>query len=478
MSSSTPEKSHKSILKDMRSASPEVLRQTARDVFLEKVSGKGNPSSRNDRNGDTNAAAAAVMDVFSESDRIPKFEAKELTFGRVLGRGTFCVVRECNFNASSNGSLGSSSSRGSFFGRRGRNLNSSTSNNKLWSSSAHRSVSSERSISSNPQRNQRRLANKSRYVIKQLSSDLKNSNKITFLKGMVDLAMETRILAALDHENIVKLEATSACDAFSEGYFIVLEKINETLSKKVKGWMDIDRQCKGITGVFTGSKSKVRRLQSERIAASYDLSVGMNYLHQRRIVFRDLVSRGSSVDSFKRVCDHAHIATFYQLLLDTQKPDNIGFNYVGVLKIFDFGLAKELNDAERTKDGLYNMTAKTGAVRYMSPENAQGKPYDLTTDVYSWAMIMWFVLALEPPFAMYTEPMIEERVCQRGYRPKLFNAWSPRISKLISRSWSENPKERPSFAKIAEELRKELAEIDPKLAQMVEKSEEMPGNQE
>jgi hypothetical protein len=31
-------------------------------------------------------------------------------------------------------------------------------------------------------------------------------------------------------------------------------------------------------------------LQSERIAAAYDLSVGMNYLHERRIVFRDLVS--------------------------------------------------------------------------------------------------------------------------------------------------------------------------------------------
>lgn len=101
--------------------------------------------------------------------------------------------------------------------------------------------------------------------------------------------METRILSSLDHQNIIKLEASSAVDAFSEGYFIVLEKVNETLSRKMKGWMDLDRQCKGITGVFTGSKSKVRRLQSERIAAAYDLSVGMKYLHDRRIVFRDLV---------------------------------------------------------------------------------------------------------------------------------------------------------------------------------------------
>jgi serine/threonine protein kinase len=126
--------------------------------------------------------------------------------------------------------------------------------------------------------------------MKQLSSDLKDINKITYLKGVVDLAMETRILASLDHENIIKLEGVSTCDAFSEGYFIVLEKVNDTLSKQVKSWMDLDRQCKGITGVFTGSKSKIQRLQSERIAAAYDLSVGMNYLHEQRIVFRDLVS--------------------------------------------------------------------------------------------------------------------------------------------------------------------------------------------
>ena len=150
-----------------------------------------------------------------------------------------------------------------------------------------------------------------------------------------------------------------------------------------------------------------------------------------------------------------------------------------MLKIFDFGLAKVLKEEDLEKDGLYrHMTKLTGAVRYMSPENAQGQPYGLTTDVYSWSMIMWFVLALEPPFALYTEKMILERVCDRGYRPKVFNAWSPRMSKLISRGWDADPTKRPSFAKVAEELKKELAEVDPKLASMVEQSEELSGIKE
>jgi serine/threonine protein kinase len=144
-----------------------------------------------------------------------------------------------------------------------------------------------------------------------------------------------------------------------------------------------------------------------------------------------------------------------------------------MLKIFDFGLAKELQEDERTADGLYKMTGCTGAIRYMSPENALCQPYNLTTDAYSWAMIMWFLLALEPPFALYTESMILERVTERGYRPKIFSSWSPRISRLLSRSWSANIQARPSFAEIAQELKNEMTEVDPNKAAILQSSEEL-----
>jgi len=302
-------------------------------------------------------------------------------------------------------------------------------NGNLGSSSS--SVGSNNIESKN--RATRRLvtnSNRNRYVVKQLSPELKRFDKINFLKGTVDLAMETRFLASLDHENIICLIGRSSNGAFSDGYFIVLEKLNETLGRRVKGWMDMDRQCKGITGVFTGSKKKLQRLQSERISAARGLVAGMDFLHQRNVVFRDL------------------------------KPDNIGFTTDGTLKIFDFGLAKELRVDERTKDGLYNMTGCTGSIRYMSPENLQGKPYNLKTDVYSWAMIMWNILALEPPFALYTEQMIIDRVCNRGYRPKIFSTWSARISKTMRFSWSANINERPGFAEISTVLADESKEID------------------
>jgi len=438
----------KAIVKDMQLASPEVLRKTAHDVFEEKIIGsklssKGIGNMGNGSNGDTigfhpnrNTGDGSHKDI-----DLQRFDEQDLILGRVVGRGAFCVVKECSrsFSLSTiageeNLSSQSGSRKSGFclgnFGRHfpGRRKRTNVNNESTASSS---SVGSNNQYSKN--RRTRRLSstkNRDRYVVKQLSPELQRLDKINFLKGTVDLAMETRFLASLEHENIVCLIGVASDGAFEDGYFIVLEKLNETLGRRVKIWMDMDRQCKGITGVFTGSKKKAQRLKSEQMSAACSLVAGMDFLHQKNIVFRDL------------------------------KPDNVGFTIDGRLKIFDFGLAKELRDEDRVEDGLYKMTGCTGSIRYMSPENLNGDPYNLKTDIYSWAMIMWNILALEPPFALYTEQMIIDRVCSRGYRPKIFSTWSARMSKTVRLSWGANINERPSFTEISAELIDERIEID------------------
>mmetsp|Transcript_18241 Transcript_18241/g.41855 ORF Transcript_18241/g.41855 Transcript_18241/m.41855 type:complete len:461 (+) Transcript_18241:165-1547(+) len=443
----------KAIVKDMRLASLEVLRKTARDVFEEKIVGSylTREASQNGteeiisndtkRKEEMNGIHSENYDDITDDDGyslgLLKIDERDLVQGRVLGRGTFCVVQECTYStfsldADKNYTKKKGKSLGNymrqFVGRRKR-VNGSCIESASGTNSASTSGSNH-DIKYHPTKRLSGSTSRNRYVMKQLSSDLKRADKINFLKGTVDLAMETRFLASLNHKNIICIKGLSSKDAFSDGYFIVLEKINETLARRVKGWMDIDRQCKGITGVFTGSKKKARRLQLERMSAACDLVSGMDYLHRRNVVFRDL------------------------------KPDNIGFSFEGILKIFDFGLAKELRDTDRNKDGLYNLTGCTGSIRYMSPENIQGRPYNLKTDVYSWAMIMWNILALEPPFALYTEQMIIDRVCSRGYRPKIFSTWSARMAKIIGRSWSADIKERPNFSEISSQLKLESDEID------------------
>jgi serine/threonine protein kinase len=276
--------SDRGVVNDIKAASVEVLLNTARDVYLEKTGLTSTFPASENANPDSNSDIDSSF--VNNTGGIPRFTPRELVVRKVLGRGAFCVVREVSLNVSSGGSLGSGSSRGSFFHFSSSTRKSSVQRN---SSSSLRMSTSEHSISSIPRGSTRKSSARSRFVVKQINPELIQHDRIAFLKGVVDLATETRYLSTFDHNNIIKLEGIAVCDAFTKGYFIILERVDLTLAKKVKEWMDIDRTCKGITGVFTGSKKKVHKLQTDRMTAAYDLACGMNYLHQRKIVFRDLV---------------------------------------------------------------------------------------------------------------------------------------------------------------------------------------------
>ena len=68
-------------------------------------------------------------------------------------------------------------------------------------------------------------------------------------------------------------------------------------------------------------------------------------------------------------------------------------------------------------------------------------------------MIMWFILALEPPFGFYTESMIMDRVLKRGSRPAIFDSWPDPMKDLLKRSWATNIHDRPTFHEIGKKLK-------------------------
>ena len=113
------------------------------------------------------------------------------------------------------------------------------------------------------------------------------------------------------------------------------------------------------------------------------------------------------------------------------------------------------------------MTGLTGALRYMSPEVGLRKPYNQKCDVYSWSMLMWYIMALEPPLGLYTSRMFLERVFARGYRPAIKDKWPEDIKDLIRESWDENLETRPAFDQIKRRLRHFAREIDPEIASLM-----------
>jgi len=270
-------------------ASIETILNTAREVIEHEV----------ERNPVLEASAHCLEDM-------PHFRRKEIVVGRVIGRGGFCVIKELNeirltrsrksmraggteTTSSTNGDP-DSSGKWSMAAKRNfsRHMSSRSSlDRSVGTSSRHGGVDTD--IASR-EFLARRVWGKQggKFVIKQVEPELLNSDRVTFLKGIIDLAMETKYLASLDHPNILKLRGVCWDSPYRVlDYFLVLDYLQETLTKKLNSWMLADRATKGITGFMTGGKRKATGLLTERILVAYDVAVGMAYIHRQVYVVRN-----------------------------------------------------------------------------------------------------------------------------------------------------------------------------------------------
>jgi eukaryotic-like serine/threonine-protein kinase len=222
---------------------------------------------------------------------------------------------------------------------------------------------------------------------------------------------EARAVAALNHPNIVTIHAVEESDGVP---FFTMECIEgKTL-----------RDLIPAHGLPLDQLLKIAIPLTDAVGAA----------HQRGILHRDL------------------------------KPANVMVTAEGRVKVLDFGLAKLKEALVRMPDGS-QLTRETtgegrilGTVAYMAPEQAEGKPVDQRSDVFSLGVVLYEMATGRRPFNGDTSVSIISAILKdtpgsvTELRPDL-----PRdLGKIIRHALTKDPEHRYQTAK---DLRNDLESL-------------------
>ena len=252
-------------------------------------------------------------------------------------------------------------------------------------------------------------------------------SEVDKLKALADFRTEISILKSLRHPNIVLLLAYSTTEDFE---VMISELMRCSL-------LDIFK-----AHIVNGTKMKMK----DKIAYAIQLAQGMLYLHTCKppVIHRDL------------------------------KPANLLIDHSGVLKVADFGLSKIRPDPKKNEKEAFMMTGETGSYRFMAPEIFRHLSYNETVDVYSYGMILFYLLDGKPPWPTENGLVAARKAAEEGDRPRIPRNWDNRLQILLQECWDENPSARRSFHQILQILRQYTRSVFPSDPENLQASSPLP----
>ena len=195
---------------------------------------------------------------------------------------------------------------------------------------------------------------------------------------------EARSAARLQHPNIV-----SVYDSDRDGdiAFLVMEFVE---GDDLKHHLD---------------KGAVYTLQ-QTLSIMADLLSALNYAHSQKIVHRDI------------------------------KPANLLVQASGSIKLTDFGVARiqDSGDATRTQGSI------VGTLKYMSPEQLEGRPIDARADLFAAGVVLYQLLTSQRPFDADSDFAVIQKIVHHTptaatfYNPKLPPSINAVVAKALAKS--------------------------------------------
>ena len=136
------------------------------------------------------------------------------------------------------------------------------------------------------------------------------------------------------------------------------------------------------------------------------------------------------------------------------KPGNIMLDGQGDVKVTDFGIARVTATAET----VAQTAAVLGTASYLSPEQAQGQPVDVRSDIYSLGCVLFEMVTGRPPFPGDSPVTVASKhVLEQPTPPSQINGdVSPDLDAVILRALAKNPANRYQSAT---EMREDLERV-------------------
>ena len=228
----------------------------------------------------------------------------------------------------------------------------------------------------------------SQCVIKQIN--IQNMNE----KDKQDTLNEAKILEKLDHPNIIKFKEVFIANKPLKTLNIVTEYADG-----------------GDLSLAIKNQRKEYFKESQILDYFTQICLAIKHIHGKHIIHRDL------------------------------KSQNIFLTKTGLVKLGDFGIAKNLNCTWQK--------AKTmiGTPYYLSPEIVNNKPYSFKSDIWSLGVLLYEMMALKMPFDANSLPMLTLKIIKGNYAPPP-QRYTADLRNLISQLLNVDPDKRPSVDQI------------------------------